>query len=192
MDVKNLVPWNWFQKEDEGAGSVLPAKAGAGKGDPLRGEAHHPLLRLHREMDRLFADAFRGFPALLGGKNFAPALSGLLKPQVDIGADDKIYTISVEVPGVDEKDVRVEISDDSVVISGEKKQEKEEKEKDFYRMERSYGSFRRVLCLPEDVDREGIKADFKKGVLTVSLPRKAPARSSARRIDVKSSEKKSK
>ncbi|MFH7320003.1 Hsp20/alpha crystallin family protein [Desulfurivibrio sp. D14AmB] len=185
MDIKKLVPWNWLQKEEEGGGSVLPAKVGTGE----RGGESHPLLRLHREMDRLFADAFHGFPGRLGGVDFAPAWSGLLKPQVDIGADDKSYTITIEVPGVDEKDVTIEISEDTLVVSGEKKQEKEEKEKDFYRMERSYGSFRRVLCLPEDVDRDGIKAAFKKGILTITMPRRAPAKKAARRIEVKSEKK---
>lgn len=86
-------------------------------------------------MDRLFSDAFKGF-----GSAAFPTMKSLerfLKPKLDIVAGDQDYTITVEVPDIDEKEVNVEIVDDTLVISGEKKQEKEEKENDYHRMERS-------------------------------------------------------
>jgi HSP20 family protein len=86
---------------------------------------------------------------------------------------------------VDEKDVKLEIVNDTLTISGEKKQEKEEKEKNYYRMERSYGVFQRVLSLPEDADQDKIKATFKKGILTVTVPRKALPKSDVKQIEIK-------
>lgn len=102
-----------------------------------------------------------------------------------IAADDKAYTIGVEVPGVEEKDLKLELSGDTLTISGEKRHEAEEKEKNYYRMERSYGSFQRVLTLPEDADRDGVSATFKNGVLTIEIPRLAAATADVKRIEVK-------
>jgi len=89
---------------------------------------------------------------------------------------------------VSEKDVTLEIVNNTMTIRGEKKQEKEEKEKNYYRVERSYGSFQRVLSLPQDADQEDVKATFKNGVLTVTIPRKELPKSEAKRIDIKSGE----
>jgi HSP20 family protein len=105
---------------------------------------------------------------------------------LDLSATDKEYTIAVEIPGVDEKDVKLEIENDTLTIRGEKKQEKEEKDKNFYRLERSYGSFQRVLSLPEDADQNGVKATFGKGILTISVPRKTMPQSDVRKIQIKS------
>ena len=109
----------------------------------------------------------------------------MLKPTLDLSATDKEYTIAVEIPGVDEKDVKLEIANDILTIRGEKKHEKEEKDKNFYRVERSYGSFQRVLSLPEDADQEAVKATFKRGVLTISMPRKAMPQTDVRKIEIK-------
>ncbi len=83
---------------------------------------------------------------MLTGRMF-PSVTGAdwLKPRLDLAATDKEYTVSVELPGVEANEVKLELVNDTLRVSGEKKQEKEEKEKDFYRMERSYGSFQRVL-----------------------------------------------
>ena len=149
----------------------------------------NPLVQLHREIDRVFDDAFRGFPFATGsfGRSI-PSLapSAWLKPTMDISANEKEYTLTVELPGVEESDFQLELEGDTLKIMGEKKQEKKEQEKDFYRVERSYGSFQRMLSLPEDADQAGITAKFSKGVLTVTLPRKAIPKSEATRIPVKS------
>ena len=84
------------------------------------------------------------------------------------------------------KDVRLEIVNDTLTIQGEKKQENEEKGKNYYRMERSYGSFQRMLSLPEDADQNDVTATFKKGVLTVTMPRKALPKADVKQIEVKS------
>jgi HSP20 family protein len=100
-------------------------------------------------------------------------LSGtLLKPNVDIKESKKTYTITVEVPGVEENDITLELTNGALTISGDKKHEKEEKDEHYHSVQRSYGFFKRVLSLPEDVNEDGIEAKFKNGVLTITLPRK--------------------
>lgn len=188
MDLKKLAPWNWFKKEEEDTGSSVPVKHTDSLAKYHRGGMSHPILQLQREMDRLFEDAFRGFGlSPFRSELFQPlAASGLLKPQVDVGASDKEYSITIEVPGVDEKDVKVEVANNIMTISGEKRQEKEEKNKNYYRVERSYGSFQRDLSLPTDANQEDVKAKFKNGVLTVTIPRKALPKSEVKQIEIKS------
>jgi HSP20 family protein len=189
MELKKLVPWNWFKKEEEDEGKTLPVQR-----EDAQDQAYafnSPLIRFHREIDRLFDNAFRGFGSapFRFDRSLIPKMDeGVLKPTLDLGATDKEYTITVEIPGVDEKDVKLEIVNDTLTIRGEKKQEKEEKEKNYYRVERSYGSFQRVLSLPEDADQENVKATFKKGVLTVNMPRRALPQSDVRQIEVKSAQ----
>jgi HSP20 family protein len=187
MDIKKFAPWNWFKKEDEETGSVIPVQRNDDRFARSESHLNSPILQLHREVDRIFENAFRNFGfSSFGSELSTPiATSGLLKPNVDIGVTEKEYTISVEVPGVSEKDAKVEISGDTLIISGEKKQEKEQRNQDFYRIERSYGSFQRVLSLPEDADQEGISASFKKGVLTIKMPRKSLPKSDVKQIEVK-------
>ena len=184
MNIDKLAPWNWFRKEQEHEGKTLPVQR-----TETPTMERSPLLQLHREIDRLFDDVFRGFP--FSTRSSGRSLSSLapsewLKPTMDIAANDREYTVTVELPGVEDGDVHLELDGDTLRIKGEKKQEKEEKEKDFYRVERSYGSFQRVLSLPEDADHSGIGAQFSKGVLTVNIPRKSTPRAEAKRIPIKS------
>lgn len=187
MDIKKLAPWNWFKKEEEDAGAIVPVQRDETKSFyPEEGNLS-PLFQLHREMDKLFDSAFRGFGlSPLGSDIFSPlTASGELKPQVDIGATDNEYSITVEVPGVDQQDVKVEVSNNTMTIRGEKKHEKEEKDKNYYRVERSYGSFQRVLSLPEDANQEDVKATFNNGILTIRMPRKALPKTDVKQIEIK-------
>ena len=109
----------------------------------------------------------------------------ILKPTLDLGATDNEYTITVEIPGVNEKDVKLEIVNDTLTIQGEKKYEDEDKGINYYRLERSYGSFQRTLSLPEDVDQNSVSATFNKGVLTIKMSRIAPPKANVRQIEVK-------
>ncbi|RTZ98783.1 MAG: Hsp20/alpha crystallin family protein [Deltaproteobacteria bacterium] len=188
MNIKKWVPWNWFKKEEDDAGKMVPVKRE--NANEQGGVFPHPLQQFHQGIDRLFDNAFRGFGQSGIGfdQSLFPRLTdGILKPTLDLGASDKEYTITIEIPGVDDKDVKLEIVNDTLTISGEKKQEKEEKKKDYYRMERTYGTFRRVLSLPDDVDQDGVKATFNKGVLTVTMPRKALPNQDVKQIEVKTS-----
>lgn len=189
MDFKKMVPWNWLANEEKDEGKTIPIQH---SDQPLPGGQMQPFQQLQTEMDRLFNTFFRGFAPPLAGLGTLPSLrfpgmaEGLLKPTVDISATDTEYTISVEVPGVEDKDVKIEVAKNNLIISGEKTQEKEEKDKNFYRMERCYGSFRRVLSLPEDADQDKIKAKFKKGVLNLTIPRKALPASATKKIKIES------
>jgi HSP20 family protein len=187
MSVKKWIPWNWFKKEEEQADTAVPVKRSSTNGHDY---AHsHPVSHFHREIDRLLDQAFSGFGVLpYGFNNPLQKLvnGGLFKPTLDLGATDKDYTITVEIPGVDEKDVKLEIVNDTLTIQGEKKQSSEEKGKNFYRLERSYGSFQRMLSLPEDVDQDDVRATFKNGVLTVKMSRKVPPQTDVKRIEVTS------
>jgi HSP20 family protein len=187
MEIKKWMPWNWFEKEEEDTGKTVPVRREDAQDQGLAFPM--ALQHFHREFDRIFDQAFRGFglsQTWLDGVLWPRMTDGMLKPTLDLSATDKEYTLAVEIPGVDEKDVKLEIADDTLTIRGEKKQEKEEKDKNFYRVERSYGSFQRVLSLPEDADQEAVKATFKKGILTISMPRRAMPQTNARKIEIKS------
>jgi len=139
-------------------------------------------------MDRLFDEVFSGSSSSLfrpGSTRLEGITGTLLKPRLDIGSTDKEYSVSVEIPGVSEKDVTLELVHDTLIIRGEKQQQKEEKNQNFYRIERSYGSFQRTLSLPEDTNREKIKADFKNGVLTITIPRMAVPENSRKQIEIR-------
>ncbi len=186
MDFKKLVPWNWFENEEGSEGKIIPIQ----HTEHVPGAQMQPMQQLQTEMDRIFNNFFRGFSPPFAGFGNMPSLrfpgmgEGLHKPTLDISSSDKEYRISVEVPGVDEKEVKVEVANNRLTIRGEKKQEKEEKDKNFYRVERSYGSFQRVLSLPEDAEQDKIKASFKRGVLTLTIPRKALPASEVKKIKI--------
>lgn len=186
MNISKLAPWNWFRKEEEQEGRMLPVNRG---GVPANYDDF--FTHMQQRMDQMFNEFMRGtgnWPAsswpLLGGE-YTPAQSGWMKPSVDIGGSEKEYTVSLELPGVSEKDINVEIVGDTLTVSAEKHQESEQKDKNFYRAERSYGSFRRVLSLPEDADPDHIEATFRNGVMTLTVPRKAAAIQDTKRIEVK-------
>ena len=144
------------------------------------------------EMDRLF-DRFGGgfvFPSLRRMFDIEPALRSpfaFSTPAIDMSEDDKAYKISAELPGIDAKDIDVSVSGDMLILKGEKRQEREEKDKNCHFSERSYGSFQRAFELPASVDRNKVAADFSKGVLTITLPKTAEAQRPAKKIEVKSS-----
>jgi HSP20 family protein len=143
------------------------------------------------EMDRLF-DRFGsgfGFPSLRRMLDIEPALRSSFSfsiPAIDMSEDEKAYTISAELPGIDAKDIDVSLSGDVLVLKGEKRQEKEEKDKNYHFSERAYGSFQRAFDLPASVDRDKVAADFSKGVLTITLPKTVEAQKPQKKIDVKS------
>jgi len=151
------------------------------KTDITVGGATDPFTSLRREMDRLFEGFGRevGWPAEAG--------AATTPPTVDVSETDKEIRISAELPGVDEKDVEVVVSDNVLTIKGEKKAEKEEKKQDYHLVERSYGSFARSLTLPFNADPTKAKASFAKGVLTITVPKPPEIESKAKKIAISSS-----
>lgn len=147
---------------------------------PVRREEFHPFSLLRREIDSIFDRFFRGFELEPFRGRF-----GAFSPSIDVKESDKEISVSAELPGMDEKDIDVSLTRDSLTIKGEKKEEKEEKGKDYYRMERSFGSFSRTIPLPAEVDLDKAKAEFKKGVLTVTLPKSEKALKETKKIPVK-------
>src|SRR5208337_1684360 len=145
------------------------------------------------EMDRLF-ERFSGgfgFPSLRRMFETEPAWRSagsfsMTVPPIDMTEDEKAYKISAELPGLEAKDIDVAVSGDMLVLKGEKRQEKEEKDKNYYFSERSYGSFQRAFELPASVERDKVAADFQKGVLTITLPKTAEAQKPQKKIEVKS------
>ena len=106
-------------------------------------------------------------------------------PAADITEDDKAFKITAELPGLDEKNIEVSLSGKQLTLKGEKRQEKEEKDKNYYLSERSYGSFQRSFHLPDGVDQDKIVATFEKGVLTVTLPKTAEVQKQQKKIEIK-------
>ena len=185
LDLKKWAPWNWFKKEQEEqrGTSSLPVQRNelsAGSGQ------FSPMLQLHREIDRLFDDAFRSFGMpMLSLPRLSSGLPSLLKPALDIQETDKQYRIALEVPGVEDKDIQLTLDNDVLLVRGEKRQEQETKDGGFHRVERSYGSFQRALNLPADANQDTIKAAFKNGVLTITMEkREASAPKQGRSIPI--------
>jgi HSP20 family protein len=139
----------------------------------------NPFFSLQREIDRLFDDFTRGFPSVGNGFGTASAMM----PTMDVAETDKEIEITAELPGLEEKDVQINVADNVLTIKGEKKAEKEEKDKNYRLVERSYGSFERSLQLPEGVNADAIKASIEKGVLKVVVPKPAPAQ--VKKVQVK-------
>jgi HSP20 family protein len=172
----------------------LPVKTEEKKSEEKAGalQAWQPFASLRREVDRLFEDFDHGFwsaPFRRSAFDIEPfwqrefAFSGA--PAIDIVEKDKAYEMTAELPGLDEKNIEVKLSNGDLMIKGEKKEDKEEKKKDYYLRERKFGFFERSFRLPEGVDPEKIEASFKKGVLTVTLPKRPEAQKPAKKIEVK-------
>lgn len=149
-----------------------------------------PFETLRREIDQLF-DNFAG-PGWLSRPSFGIELpwlkesNGFAGPAVDVVEKDKEYEVTAELPGLDEKNVEVKVSDSRLTIKGEKKEEKEQKEKDRYLSERRYGSFIRSFELPQGVDASKIEAQFANGVLTIRLPKTVDTLKNEKTIAIKS------
>ncbi|MDU8913377.1 Hsp20/alpha crystallin family protein [Aestuariicoccus sp. MJ-SS9] len=147
-----------------------------------------PLWSLRDEIDDLFEDFYRGglAPLRRRWKGAMPAL-GALSPNLDVIDKEDELRITADLPGMAEKDIDIEVTDHNLTISGEKKEEKEEgdKEGDYYLSERRFGSFKRSIALPEGIEHDKIEATFANGVLTIRLPKTAEARQPGRKIEVK-------
>jgi HSP20 family protein len=139
-----------------------------------------PFGYLRNQVNRVFDD-FWGESWLEPRREMA----GRFWPQVDVTETDREIKVCAEIPGVDSKDIDVTVEDGMLTIKGEKKYEREQNEKGQYRMERSYGAFERSIALPAEVDESKAKAEFNKGVLRLTLPKKPGTPSRRKKIQVK-------
>ena len=163
MAIRDLVPWNSRGRDVSGR----------------RDEEPHPILSLHREMNRLFEDVFRGFD--LSPFNMDRWNGTSSWPRIEISESEKEVQVTAELPGLEEKDIEVELANGVLAIRGEKKTETEDKDRLF--SERYYGRFERRIPL-DDIDQEKIDASFKNGVLNVTLPKSPTAQQKVRRIAI--------
>lgn len=166
MLIGNLIPWRNKARED----AVDELTTGSA------------LSRFHSEVDRLFERFFE--EPLWGESKLLPELrsASLWSPSLDVSESEMEITVRAEIPGVEPEDLDIAVTGNMLTISGEKKEEREERSQSVYRAERRFGSFRRSVALPDSVDTENISADYDKGVLTVHLAKSE--KSAARRIPV--------
>jgi HSP20 family protein len=143
-----------------------------------RWEPFREFATLQDRMNRLFRESYNdaGQDESLTTSRFAPA--------VDVSEDEHQDTLKIEVPGIDEKDIDIRVENNTLTVHGERKIEKEEKEENYRRVERQYGSFTRNFTLPTTVDTENVSADYDKGVLKISLPKKAEAKPKQIKVNV--------
>lgn len=139
--------------------------------------------QFHREIDRLFAGFF-GDMGLNLPSRWEEFGAGMEWPAVNVAESDNEVTVTAELPGVDEKDVTVELDEDSLTLKGEFSEEREEKDRRWTRMERRYGSFNRTVPLPTEVMADKAKATFKRGLLTVTLPKASPSKGRRKTIAI--------
>ncbi len=161
MNVRDLVPWGRNDRE---------------RSQAIRSDSISPVLNLHREMNRLFDDVFRGFDdSRFWGDRGA-------WPRVDVEETEREYRVTAELPGLEERDVEVLLQDGLLTVRGEKKHETESENRSY--SERFYGHFERQISLDRDVDDSAVKATFKNGVLTVTVPKDSHAVERAKRIPI--------
>lgn len=169
MSVRDLIPWG------RNNGSTTPSI--------FRNDDRDPFLSLHREVNRLFDDAFRSFGAGLPSLGSFSSFGGNW-PSVEISDGEKEIKVTAEVPGLEEKDIEVLLDDGVLTLRGEKRSEAEDENRQF--SERFYGRFERRIPLGYEVQEDKVDARFRNGVLTVSLPKSERAQSQVRRIAINS------
>lgn len=167
MAITDLIPW----KRDKRDLSV-------------QSEEEDAILDFRNQMNRLF-DAFFERPFHLSPYTGEAGFTKGFAPQLDVGETDKEINITAELPGMEPENIHISLDHHMLTISGEKRAEKEDKGKHYYRVERSYGNFQRSIALPEGVDEDKIDATFKRGVLKISLPKTAEYQKHSKRIQIK-------
>lgn len=144
------------------------------KWDPFR-----DIITLRERMDRMFEDSLARFRM-----PEEAAMPTFWSPSVDIYETDENIVLKAELPGVDKKEVSVEVKDNTLILKGERKREKEVKEENYHRVERSFGTFMRSFSLPVTVKQDQVKAKFKDGVLEVTLPKSEEAKPKQVKVEV--------
>jgi HSP20 family protein len=151
------------------------------KKDLLKKSSEHPLESLHQDINRLFENFFTEDWPL---ENISGQGKMMLSPKFDVTENDKSIEITAELAGVEEKDLDVSVDGKVLTVKGEKKEEVKEDKKDYHLSERRYGSFRRSFTLPDGLDLDKVEASFKSGVLKISIPKTAEAKTNHKKIKV--------
>lgn len=146
---------------------------------PVRYSSENPFGLLHRNMDRMFEDFFGGFDLEPFERNYTS-----FRPDIEVTENDREIKVSAELPGMEKKDIDVSLANDTLTISGEKKEAKEENGKDYFMKERTYGSFKRLIPLHAEIEADKIDARFKKGVLTIKIPKSGKVKEKKRTVKV--------
>lgn len=201
MNIEKLKPWNWFKHENDTV-SQIPVSKKDVSADVVSPEAISTpnqavgsLMQLHRQMDRLFDDVWQSFglpsssrlmqPSSLMGSNLLGAsLLGDYRAKLDVSGNNNEYEVSIDLPGFSEDDIEIELNGNILTVKGQKEEKNESKEKQYYRIERSSGSFQRTLSLPEDANRDDISANMKNGLLVITIPRKELPKDDVKRISI--------
>ncbi len=196
MQIRDLIPW--------ARGGNAPGAPHAANAPDAKDRESHPMLQLQEEMNRTFENFWNRMNRSMPG--FARSETGASGPGVpspgsfgsfgfpfngatprsDVVETDDGIEVTLELPGLNEDDIEVTMTDDVLTVKGEKKVERQDSKKGFYLSERSYGAIHRSIPLPPGVDTQKAEASFRNGVLTVRLPQSEEARARVRRIDVKS------
>jgi len=160
---------------------LMPSNRGT---DVSRQRENDPFTLMRREMDRAFDDFMRGWATP------GPALpEGMLSPRVNVVEKEGGLEVTAELPGVDQKDIDLDLSEGMLTLKAEHKEDKEEKDENqrYHVVERAYGTFMRRFALPFEPDTENVEANFDNGVLKVWVPRSPESRKQTRKIEIKSS-----
>lgn len=168
MSFKSLIPWN-SKKESKDISSPTDSFFG-----------------LRRELDRVFDSFFSDFDRFPSLTNWDTSLTSF-RPKINLSETDKEIKIEAELPGMDEKDIEVTLKNNTLILKGEKKYKNEQKKDDYHYVESSYGSFTRAIELPEEIDQEKIEANFKNGLMSITIPKVEKPQSTAKKIEVKKS-----
>lgn len=144
----------------------------------VRWEPFRDLVTTQERFNRLFNESFS---RLFGDEE---GLGRAWTPAVDVFENDNNYVLKAELPGVDPKDVEVRVEDNTLYLKGERKFEKETKEENYHRVERSYGSFARSFALPGSIDSDKVQAEYKDGLLTLTIPKREEAKPKTIKINV--------
>lgn len=163
--------------------TILPLKR-RGMNMPNRRESESPVMAIQNEMNRMFDQFFSDPFTLLPLSSLRNTTDFL--PRIDVSETDQAMQVTAELPGMQEKDIQIALENEVLVISGEKKNDLEEKGKNYHRIERNYGSFQRVIPLVSEVETEKVEAVFKDGVLTITLPKTPAAAKMSHKIEIKS------
>ena len=204
MNFEKLKPWNWFKHEDDSTKQIPVSKIEPSGSMPSRhgglyvphNQAMGSLMSLHQEMNHMFDEVCNSFgmPSNslfnrsneLGRRFLDRAVLGDYRAKLDVAGSEHQYEVSIDLPGMSEDDIQIELNDNTLTVTGHKEEVNENKDKQYYCVERSVGRFQRTLSLPEDADSAAISAKIKNGLLEIQIPRKALLKADVKRIPISS------